>query len=108
MLYIDPASYRLRAAAYNVTLGVILDLMNLPPGVQQIGPIYHLFTHYVTVDGLLFPSRYETYGEGGDAAGYHAVSALSLSRPFDESRMSMPAGALLDTSSRTRKLQDGK
>ncbi len=90
-LYIDPATKRLRACDYVVTYGSLM-----PPGAES-SPEHHLvFESYETVNGLLVPTSYTIY-EDGKVYATCKVRDWSFDQPFDESRMSMPSAASIDT-----------
>jgi hypothetical protein len=105
VIYIDPETYRMKATEYIVTYGAMLDLFNAPPEMKFIGPLYHVYEDYVTVGGLVMPSKYRTYDPTGNVYGHHTVSNYAFDKPFDESKMKMPDGAKIDTSSNKRKAQ---
>jgi hypothetical protein len=102
-LFLDPASGRMRAMAYTVTYGPLLDAMGLPEGVNGMGPITHVYDDYATVGGLLLPTRYHTVGIDGSRYGDHEVVGWETGVPFDESRMAKPANATVDDSPHTRR-----
>ncbi|MCI0596825.1 MAG: hypothetical protein L0Z48_09855 [candidate division Zixibacteria bacterium] len=104
-LFVDPQSYRIKAVEYSVTYGAFLDLINLPKDQTFFGPMTHIYYEYAEVDGLIFPKKYDTFGEDGARQGSHVVYNYSLAMPFDESKMKMPADAVIDTSNRARKSQ---
>ena len=99
VIYIDPETYRMAGTEYVVTYATMLDLFKLPPEAKFLGPIYHVFDDFTTVDGLTLPSRYHTHGPDGKVIyGEHTVLDISFEKPFDESRLEMPEGAVIDTS----------
>ncbi|MCI0331279.1 MAG: hypothetical protein L0196_10135 [candidate division Zixibacteria bacterium] len=102
-LFIHPQTHLIKAVEYTVTYGAFLDLINLPKEKTFFGPMTHIYFEYVKVDGLIFPKKYDTFGEDGARHGSHVAYNYSLAAPFDESKMKMPADAVIDTSSKERK-----
>lgn len=102
LLYIHPETYRLRGARFTVTYA---DL--LPPGVEEIEEsiVYEEFT---PVEGLLVPTRATVYDKDGGPVGAFEWREWSFSKPFDEGRMEMPAGAVVDTTNPTRAVEDSQ
>ncbi|MCZ6490345.1 MAG: hypothetical protein O7A06_07425 [Acidobacteria bacterium] len=87
VLYIDPASYLLKAAEYTVTGRPESN----PPGIL----VYEEFT---TVDGLTVPAKASVYGKQDRTFQRTRMARnWSFREPFDESRMVMPPGAVVDT-----------
>lgn len=87
VLYIDPASYLLKAAEYTVTGRPESN----PPGIL----VYEEFT---TVDGLTVPVKASVYGKQDRTFQRTRMARnWSFREPFDESRMVMPPGAVVDT-----------
>jgi hypothetical protein len=109
-LFLDPTSGRMRAMAYTVTYGPLLDAMGLPENVNAMGPITHVYDDYATVGGLLVPTKYHTVGTDGARYGDHEVVGWEIGVAFDESRMAKPADAAVDDSPFTRRAvaRDGK
>jgi hypothetical protein len=93
LLFIDPESYQLRASEYTVTYADIL-----PPGVEELKDVI-VYEDFTTVNGLVVPARAPIYEEDQSLVGTFEWREVSFSEPFDESRMEMPAGAVVDTSS---------
>jgi hypothetical protein len=102
-ILVDPATGRMKAVAFTITYGPLMDRMGLPPRVAEIGPMMHVYDEYKTVGGLLLPTRYHTVGPDGSPAGDHTVTAWKLGAPFDESRMKKPANAVVDKDSYSRR-----
>lgn len=103
-LYIDAKSYLLVGYEYTVGYGPMLDIMGLPKEAQVFGPVLRKNTYFVDYDGLKYPALFATYAADLSAQyGDHVVYNLKLDAPFDESRMEMPAGAVVDTSTDTRR-----
>ncbi len=91
LLYIDPTSYRLHATEFTVTYG----------RAEASEPRVLVYEDYTTVDGLTVPTKAVSYRKDGSSSGIREVRNWSFSASFDESRMVMPADAVLDTSSPT-------
>ena len=99
LLYIDPENYLLKATEYIVTYAALLDMLGLPPEMTSFGPMLRVFDDYVTVGGLTVPSRYRTHDpQGKTMFGVHLLTRVEFGVPFDESRMRMTAGAVIDNS----------
>ena len=93
ILYIDPNSYRLRAAELTVTYAAVL-----PPDVDVMTEVI-VYEEFATVDGLAVPTKSSIFGtDRSPIASFTEVRDWSFSRPFDESRLVMPPNAVLDTS----------
>jgi hypothetical protein len=101
-LFIHPETFRIKAVEYTVTYGAFLDLAGVPKEQKFYGPVTHVYFDYTTVDGLLFPKKYDTLGQDGNRYGSHVAYNYSLTKPFDESKMRVPEGAAFDNSSATR------
>jgi len=95
-LYIEPDSYLLKGVNYTVTYRPLMDLFNIPDSVNFLGPLFKVYAGHTDVDGLLLPTRYDTYRQG-EVYGIHTVENYSVRRPFDENRLRMPAGAVIDS-----------
>lgn len=91
-LYIHPETHRLAACEYIVTYRELL-----PEGAESTPPHLLVYDEHTTVDGLLVPTHYTIYQDGAVYASCE-IRDWSFSRPFDESRMTMPDDAVLDTS----------
>ena len=103
VLYIDPDSYLLWAIEYHVTYGALLDAAFLPPSIKSIGPFYHVNQKFKTVEGLTVPVEYTVHGQTGSRTITGAVQSWSFRKEFDETMMSRPPEAKLDTSSPRRR-----
>ena len=91
-LYINPETKMLRAVDYVVTYQALMD------EGQTSSPEHCLiWDQTTTVEGLTLPSHFTIY-EAGKVYADCTLSDYSLSKPFDESRMAMPEGAVVDTS----------
>ncbi len=91
-LFIDPETYELAANEYIVTYRDVL-----PEGVAHTPPHILVYDEWTEVGGLKLPAHYTIY-EDGAVYGSCAFRDWSLVEPFDESRMSMPDGAVVDES----------
>jgi hypothetical protein len=94
VLLIDPETHRLRGCRYIVTYKDAL-----PEGIEASPEHLLLYDGFVEVEGLLLPSHYSIYDEDNHLYATCDVRDWSLRKPFDEIRMSMPDGAVLDASS---------
>ncbi len=92
VLYIDPDTKMLKACEYIVTYTSIL-----PEGVSQSPPHVLVYESFETVDGLKVPTKFTIYENEEFYAGCE-IGKWSFSEPFDEARMTMPEGAVIDTS----------
>ena len=97
-LFADKTTYEVKGVAYNVVFGHLLDLMDMPAGVEQMGPMTHVFTETATVDGILVPTAYWTQSPSGGVAGRHLARNWNFSAEFDESRMKKTDRAVVDYS----------
>ncbi len=93
VLYIDPQTHRLRATEYIVTYRALL-----PPGAESLPPHVLVFEDWSTVEGLLVPSRFAIYGLDRSPLAACAVRDWAFGVPFEEAWMTMPEGAVVDTS----------
>jgi len=91
-LYIDPATKHLKACAYVVTYKALL-----PKGVASTPEHTLVYDEMATVNGLLVPIHYTIY-EGDTVYAKCSIRDWAFDRSFDETRMTMPEGAALDTS----------
>ncbi len=88
VLYIDPASFRLKAAEYTVTFG----------RTEPSEPRIFVYDEFTTVDGLIVPTKCTTYLKADYSLHrLREISGWSFREPFDESRMVMPSHAVVDT-----------
>lgn len=91
VVYLDPASNRVRAVRYTVTYG-------RPPsaGPPQRQTLFE-YGDYETVDGLTVPTRFLGYdfsdGTKGKFRNEAWADSISFRRPFDASRLEAPSGA---------------
>ena len=99
VLYVDRETGLLRAYQYGIGYGAMLDLMRVPADATVSGPVLRFHDEFTTVDGLVFPLRMHTTNlTASRTYGYHAIVNYSLTDAWDESRMTMPPNAVVDTS----------
>jgi len=96
VLYIHPETHELAACEYIVTYAALL-----PEGVTHSPPHLLVYGGHAAVNGLKVPGKFTIYEEGRLYAAC-TFEDWSFSEPFDASRMAMPEGAVVDTSSPTR------
>jgi hypothetical protein len=92
-LYIHPETKMLRACDYIVTYQALLDSSQTSTPEHCL--VYDQMTH---VESVKVPSHFVIY-EGDQVYAECSISGYSLAKAFDESRMTMPEGAVVDTSS---------
>ncbi len=97
LLYIDPKTYRLKATEYIVTYASLL-----PPDAKSTPPHILVYDTFTTVDGLVVPSKYSIYEKDRKPYAACEIRNWSFKKPFDTSRMTMPPGAVVDTTKPTR------
>ena len=95
VLFVHPTSNRLKACRYIVTYTEIL-----PEGMESTPEHTLVYDELVQVDGLMVPTRCSIYELDQTPYASIDVGAWSFRKPFDASRMSMPEGAVIDTSER--------
>ena len=101
VLYVHPATRRLRAIEYIVTYAGAL-----PEGLDASPPNLLLYQEHATVDGLVVPTRYEIFQkEGHKPFATVVVRDWAFSKPFDAARLVMPPGGVVDTSSPVRRVK---
>ena len=94
LLYIDPDTHRLKATEYGMTFKSML-----PEGVESAPLSVFVWEETTEVSGLLALTRYNVYyKDGGALVTTGEVSNWSFDKPFDESRMKMPADGTPDAS----------
>ncbi|MDH3217324.1 MAG: hypothetical protein OEN01_13730 [Candidatus Krumholzibacteria bacterium] len=103
LLHIDPDTHLLKGVEYTVTWAALLDAFEMPPDVEYLGPSIKVYNEYADVAGLKITTDYTTFGKDGNVYGLHTVKDLSVSKPFEESRVKVPEGAKIDKSSRSRR-----
>jgi hypothetical protein len=92
LLYIDPETFRLKANRYIVTYRDIL-----PDGVTSTPEHLLVYDEFETVDGLLVPKKFTVFEEERVYAACE-IGEWSFTDTFDEARMTMPEGAVVDDS----------
>ncbi|HXI11611.1 MAG TPA: hypothetical protein VNM92_03065 [Thermoanaerobaculia bacterium] len=95
-LYIDQKTNLLRGVEYIVT----------HPGVvgskSFIGPFFRIYEEYRNIEGLTVATKALSVDAKGEGRGTNEYRDVSFRRPFDETRMKMPAGAIIDTPTREK------
>lgn len=91
-LLIHPETHRLHANRYIVTYSSLL-----PAGVAHTPEHLLVYDEWTTVDGLNVPTRFTIY-EDGEVYAACQIRNWSFRKPFDASRLQMPAGAVVDAS----------
>jgi hypothetical protein len=91
-LYIDPTTHRLKACDYVVTYKALMG-----EGESSSPEHCLVYDDFTTVNGLVVPTHFTIY-EGDKLLTGCAISNWSFSTPFDETRMSMPDSAVVDSS----------
>ncbi len=93
VLYIDPTTNQLKAVRYVVTYAAMV-----PEGAKSTPEHILVYDEFTTVEGLTVPTRCSIYEADGTSFATSEIGDWSFSRPFDAARMTMPAGAEIDTS----------
>ena len=93
ILYVDPKNHRLKACEYIVTYAAIL-----PPGTKATAPHILVYDKMATVDNFVVPTRYSIFDKNHSVVGTCEIRNWSFKKPFDVSRMTRPAAAVIDTS----------
>jgi hypothetical protein len=91
-LYIDPDTKLLRACDYIVTYQELMD-----EGQTSTPEHCLIYDEMTTAGGLQVPSHFTIY-EGDQVYAACDITDYSLAKPFDTARMTMPEGAVVDTS----------
>ncbi|HEX5133353.1 MAG TPA: hypothetical protein VFX92_12830 [Candidatus Krumholzibacteria bacterium] len=91
-LYIDPETHVLKACDYVVTYEALLD-----EGESSTPEHCLIYDEMTEVNGLKLPAHFTIY-EAGNVYAKCTIRDHSFSEPFDEARMTMPEGAMLDES----------
>jgi hypothetical protein len=92
-LYIDPATNRLKACAYQVTYRALL-----PDSVDAMPENILVYDEFTKADGLLVPASYTIYSNLHQPLAMCRIRDWAFNRPFDEKRMAMPDSAVIDES----------
>ncbi len=90
VLYIHPDNYLLKAFRYAVSSR--LEQAGSSPELVLV------YDRYRTVGGLVVPIHYTIYEPDREPYAACAVRDWSFERPFEEQRMTVPEGAVIDTS----------
>jgi hypothetical protein len=99
-IFIHPVSFRMAGWEYNITHPKQLKNIGLADSIKSFGPFINKIHTYTTVDGLLFPEKYDTYNPSGKISGNHLVLDYKINGKFDEKMMNMPRDAVIDSSQR--------
>lgn len=103
-LFIDSESYLLVGYQYTVGYGPMLDIMGMPKDTEVFGPMLRKNDYFVEYNGLKFAALFTTHASDLSAQyGDHVIYNVKIDEPFDESRMTPPANAVIDTSIDKRK-----
>lgn len=96
-LYIDKASHMLKGVKYAFVDKDLMKIFKVPAEVKSMGPHLKVFKEYTEVDGLKFPSRYDTHDltQGGLVFGVHNITKYSVSKTFPYSKAKRPQGAVI-------------
>ena len=96
-LYIDPDTFLLAGYEYSVGYGAMVDALGVPTGQQTFGPMLRVHNDFATVDGLTVPTRMATWApDHSQVYGHHVILNYSYDKPFDESKLTKPEGAIVD------------
>lgn len=93
ILYIEPETHRLMGCEYIVTYKALL-----PEGVESTPPNILLYDSFETVEGLLVPTGFTIYKADHSVYASCKISDWSFEEAFDASRLVMPEGGKVDTS----------
>ena len=94
LLYIDPDTKMLHADEYVATYKAVM-----PEGKTATDPHIVIYDAYEEVDGLHVPTKFTVYNTDGSVYTGCEVSSWSFTGTFDDSRMAMADGMVVDTSS---------
>ncbi len=92
-LYIHPETFELKACDYIVTYRALL-----PEGMKATPENTLIFDSWTTVEGLKVPTAFTIYKADRSKYAACTIRDWSFSQKFDESRMTMPEGAVVDGS----------
>ncbi|MCH7664475.1 MAG: hypothetical protein IH936_00885 [Acidobacteria bacterium] len=93
VLYIHPETNRLAACEYIVTYTSLL-----PEGAESTNPHVLIYDQWTEVSGLRVPTHYTIYEQDHSVYATCDVSDWSFEKGFDLARMTVPPGAVVDTS----------
>jgi hypothetical protein len=94
VLFVHPETRRLRAIEYIVTYAGAL-----PQGMRASPPNLLLYEEHATVNGLVVPTHYDIFRKEGHVPFASVrLRDWSFNKPFDASRLQMPAGGVVDQS----------
>jgi len=94
-IFVDPESHLMAGLRFDINHpGMVANPK------QPLGPNYHVFGDYRTFNGLVIPTFYKSFGQGGSTGGdsnaYHFVWNMQLDQPVDDSRSGVPSDAVID------------
>jgi outer membrane lipoprotein-sorting protein len=102
-LYINASNYILDGYEYTVGYGPLLDQLKIPKDKTSFGPALRINTYTGDINVLKFPMLMTTNSlDLKDQYGDHAIYSFKMNDNFDESRMTMPANGVVDTSKDVR------
>ncbi|MCH9651647.1 MAG: hypothetical protein K0U98_25700 [Deltaproteobacteria bacterium] len=93
ILYIHPKTHQLKACSYIVTYRAIL-----PEGMETSPQNTLIYDDFADVGGLLVPTQYTIYQADHSVYASATIQDWSFEKTFDEARMEMAEGAVVDTS----------
>lgn len=95
-IFIHPITYRMAGWEYNITHPHQLRNIGLPDSIKSFGPFINKIHSYVTINGILFPEKYDTYNPKGVISGNHLVLEYKINEPFDKRMMKMQKDTVKD------------
>ena len=99
-LFIHPKTFLLTGLEFNITYAPFLDLIQLPKEQKSLRPFTHVFYSYTTIDGLVFPQKYDSFDWQGHNSGRHIAYNYSLKKSFDLNRIKItPLSKIADEKS---------
>ena len=94
VLYIDPDTYELKASEYGMTFKSMV-----PEGREETPRSVFVWEKTATINGLVVLTQYNVYWkDGGSKVVVGEITNWLFDRPFDESKMNMPAEGNIDKS----------
>ncbi len=94
-LYIDPDTHLMQGLRFDINHpGMVAN-----PS-QPLGPNFHVFGDYRSIDGMMIPTFYLSYGkgsaQGGSSNAYHFAWNIRFDEAFDVTDLEAPSGAQQD------------
>jgi hypothetical protein len=97
VLYIDKDTHLLVGYQYAISNKAFLKALGQPPERELFGPLWRIITKNQTVNGMVFPAAFRTMPEADERiVGNHIITHLDVTTPFDEAKVIMPDGAVID------------